>query len=292
MEPYWDMVEQIVREADIVLEVLDARSIDISRNEQLETIINKLKRPRIFVVNKADLVDKRELEVAMNKLRTEVLEKEKQAYIVYTSVKNKRTIRNLIVLIKSVFGKHGKRPDFYNQPILKRPYREAKGDIVVGVVGYPNVGKSSLINGLSFRKKVQVSSKSGTTHGIHWISTGNEIKLIDTPGVIPLSYVDESRLGIISAKSAERIKDPTTAAGKIIEVFVKEKKLDKLESFYNFKISDELKNDPEANAYFIIEELAIAKKHLKKGGVADDARTSLVILKDWQNGRLKLKGKD
>jgi ribosome biogenesis GTPase A len=287
MEPLWTTIEQIVRESDIVLEILDARAVDLSRNEQLEKIIAKIGRPRIYVLNKCDLVNRKDLEKAMDKIMHE--RDIPSEYVVFFSNRQKRTIRNLLAKIRQVFAKHGKRPNYdENRPIIEKPYREAKGDIVIGVVGYPNVGKSSVINAISFKHKAKVSSKAGTTHGVHWITANDEIKLIDSPGVIPLgTYVEESRLGLIAAKNPEKLKDPEAVAVKIIELFVTQNKLDKIEKFYNFKISEEVKN--ENNACLILEALAIAKNHLKKGGVPDDTRTSYNLIKDWQTGRLALK---
>jgi ribosome biogenesis GTPase A len=279
MEPYWNSLKQIIRESDIVLEILDARSIHISRNPQLEELIKSIDRPRIYVVNKVDLVSRKDLEIGIEEISRDV-----DSPIVFVTKKDKRSAKNLIAKIRQVFAKHGKRKTFYKEPIVARPYREAKGDIVVGVVGYPNVGKSTIINAISFTSKAKVSSKSGTTHGVHWISAGKDIKLIDTPGVIPLAVVDEAQLGVIAAKSPERLKDPETVAGKIIEQFMLEGKIPKLEEFYKFKVTDEEKENP----YFILEKLARSKGHLKKGGVTDDTRTSIMLVKDWQEGRLRL----
>jgi ribosome biogenesis GTPase A len=279
MEPYWDLIKQIVRESDIILEILDARAIEISRNAQLEEIIRNYSRPRIYVVNKIDLVSKKDLEKSLANFK-----KDEKSEIVYATRKNKKSARNLLARIRQMFSKYGKRSNFASDPIIARPYREAKADIVVGVVGYPNVGKSSIINAISFTSKAKVSSKSGTTHGVHWISAGKDIKLIDTPGVIPLSRVDEANLGLIAAKSPERLKEPDVAAGRIIEQFIHNGKLSKFEEFYNFKIQEEDKENP----YFILEKLAIVKRHLKKGGLPDDVRTSIMVVKDWQEGRLRL----
>jgi len=285
MEPYWNQIKQIINESDIVLEILDARAIDISRNEQIESLIADAGRPRIFVINKADLVSKQDLESSAEKLSRD-RNAEKDSIVYFSNKWKSRTVKILIAKIKQTFKKHGKRKGYFKSPILKRPYREAKGDIIIGVVGYPNVGKSSIINALAFKKKTKITSRAGTTHGVHWISTGKdkEIKLIDTPGVIPLSYQDEANLGIIAAKNPEKIKDPETVAGKIIGMFYQAGKKAKFEKFYDFKISEENSDNP----YLILEELAIAKRHLRKGGLPDDMRTSVMVLKDWQTGKLKL----
>jgi ribosome biogenesis GTPase A len=287
MEPYWNTIKQIIRESDIILEILDARAVDLSRNEQLERIIKEIGRPRIYVLNKADLATKRDMEKGMDKLSHE--RDVPSEYMVFFSNRRKSTVRNLLAKIRQVFSKHGKRPNYdENKPIIEKPYREARGDIIIGVVGYPNVGKSSVINAISFKHKAKVSSKAGTTHGVHWITANNEIKLIDSPGVIPLgTYVEESRLGLIAARNPEKLKDPEAVAAKIIELFIQNDKLDRIERFYNFKLSEEIKN--EKNACMILESLSIAKHHLKKGGLPDDTRTSLNLIKDWQTGRLALR---
>ena len=275
MEPYWKVVEQIIRESDIVLEVLDSRAVESSRNEELERLIKKIGRPVILVVNKADLVSRRELEASIDKLNR--LERKD---VVYLSVKRKNTVRNLINKIKKTFDKYGKRSSIeYSKK--RGTHREAKAEIVIGVVGYPNVGKSSIINALSFKKKAKVTVKAGTTHGAHWISAGDMIKFIDTPGVIPLKYMDRTKLDLIGARETDKIKDKGIVAMKIIEMFL-EKNKGIFEKRYNFKIEE------GKTAYEILEELGRAKGHLNKGGVVDEDRTSNLIIRDWQRGKLKL----
>jgi len=281
MERYWDLINEIVRESDIILEVLDARFPELSRNIQAEEIIDKFKRPCIIVLNKADLVDRKELEKSILKLQKEFEYSRDKTQIVYVSTKHITTIKTLLAHIRILFGKNGKRPEFSGITI-KRPFREAKGDIIVGVIGYPNVGKSSIINSLSFKKKAKVSKKAGTTHGIHWIKASEEIRLIDTPGVIPLNYETEVKLGLIAARSPEKIKEPDLVAERVIEMFIQNKKLRDLEDFYKIKFQE------KDNSSIILREISIKKNHLKKGGEPDEERTSTMIIKDWQQGKLRL----
>jgi ribosome biogenesis GTPase A len=277
MEPYWEQIKEIVRESDIVLEILDARSIELSRNEQLEKIIKEHKKPRIVVVNKIDLISRDELQKNVALLKLDVSDE-----VVYVTNRDKKTIKNLLGRIRKVFEKYGKRKEFFKSPILAKPYREAKADVVIGVVGYPNVGKSSIINALAFKKKAKVSSKAGTTHGIHWISAGKSIKLIDTPGVIPLEYVDESKLAFIASRNPEKLKDPEVSAARVIEKFIAEGKLDYFQRFYNVELKE------RENPYAIMEEIAEKKNILKKGGVGDSVRFAINLLRDWQRGNLRI----
>lgn len=284
MEPYWDVVKRIIEESDVVLEILDSRLVEASRNKHLEKMIADSGRPKIFVINKADLVHRQVLEKDIEKLGQDSF-----SGVVYFSNKKRNTVKNLLAKIKQAFDEHGKRPEIFYRKTASREektHRIAKADIVVGVVGYPNVGKSSIINALCFKKKAQVSSKAGTTHGIHWISAGNGIKFIDTPGVIPLEHTDETKLALISSKNPEKLKEPDVAAAKIIELFIKNDKMSKIEDFYKLKI--ELSDDEKQNPYNIIEEIAKKKGHLKKGGVPDDMKVSLNIVRAWQRGELKL----
>jgi hypothetical protein len=203
--------------------------------------------------------------------------------VVFVSAKDRRSMRILYSAIKKVFKEHGKREQTVRKvgdPKLK--YREAKGDIVVGVLGYPNSGKSSLINALAHKTKVKVSKKSGTTHGIHWVKATNEIKLIDSPGVIPLIKGDEVRYGLIGAKDTERLRNPELVSDAVIGLFIKNNRKS-FEEFYGIEIGD-----GDVNVNDISEMIGRKKGFVTKGDVVDEHRTAGVIVRDWQQGRLKL----
>jgi ribosome biogenesis GTPase A len=275
MESYWDVIKRIVKESDLVLEILDARLVELSRNDKVEEIIRESGRPFIFVVNKSDLVSKKGLKNQIDKLS-------KMGEVVFVSAKDRRSMRILYTAIKKVFKEYGKREKTvrkYGDPKLK--YREAKGDIVVGVLGYPNSGKSSLINALAHKKKVKVSKKSGTTHGIHWVKATNEIKLIDSPGVIPLARGDEVRYGLIGAKDTERLKNPELVSDAVINLFLENNKKN-FEDFYGIEIEE----GDDVND--ITEMIGRKKGFVMKGDNVDEHRTAGVVVRDWQQGRLKL----
>ena len=273
-ESYWDVIKRIIIESDLVLEILDARLVELSRNEKVEELISEVGRPMLFVINKSDLV-------SGASLKNQVRELKKKGEVVFISTKHKSTTKILLYAIKKVFKKYGKRESVERGRFDPKPrYREVKADIVVGVLGYPNVGKSSIINALAHKKKVKVSKKAGTTHGVHWIKASNEIKLLDSPGVIPLSKEDEIRYGLIGAKDNERLKNPELVAHAVIKLFLKYSEK-KFKDFYGISVKDE---DPHE----IVDEIAEKKGHLLKGGRFDENRTISMIVRDWQQGRLRL----
>ena len=273
-ESYWAVIRRIIQESDLVLEILDARLVELSRNEEVEAIIKEIDRPMIFVINKSDLVSKESLKKQVETLK-------EKGDVIFISAKSPKTSKVLMHAIKKTFKKHGKRPIQERGQYDPKPiYREAKAEVVVGVLGYPNVGKSSIINALAHKKKVKVSKKSGTTHGIHWIKATDEIKLIDSPGVIPLKKDDEVRYGLIGAKDTERLKDHELVVHAIINLFLKNNK-EALEEFYKIKLETK-------EPLNITEQIARKKAYLLKGNRIDEHRVNMEIIRNWQQGRLKL----
>ncbi len=272
MEAYWDLIGRIIKESDLVLEVLDARLVELSRNNLVEEMVEEIGRPMLFVINKSDLVSKKSL-------KEQVRELKKKGDVIFVSSKRPKDVKVLLYAIKKIFKKHGKREKTIRQvgdPKIKT--REAKAEIVVGVLGYPNVGKSSIINALAHKKKVKVSKKAGTTHGIHWVKVTNEIKLIDSPGVIPLVKGDEVRYGLIGAKT-DKIKDPSIITHALIKLFLKNNPKN-FNEFYGIEINEDVDD--------VIEQIGKKKSYLLKGNNVDEFRTSSDIIRDWQSGRLKL----
>ena len=301
-EPYWDLVKRIITESDVVLEVLDARLVELSRNEEVERLIKEVGRPLIFVINKSDLTDKKKL----NKI---VEELNKKGEVVFLSAKEKGSWKILLGRIRQVFAKHGKREKVERGKFApKEKYREAIGEMVVGVLGYPNVGKSSIINQLAHKKKIQVSKKAGTTHGVHWIRASDEIKLIDSPGVIPLKKDDEVRYALIGARNADRLKEPDVVADAVIDMFWRTDR-GALAKFYDIDLKDvseyeeevdkevvgkdgkiELKKEKRmrADSYDVLSKVAERKRYLLKGGLLDINRAAVLVITDWQHGKLNL----
>jgi ribosome biogenesis GTPase A len=248
--PYWKVIENIIKDSDIILEILDARMPNISRNIELEELIEKKEKELIFILNKSDLISPKELRKKFQKLN-----KIKPTFII--SSKQKIGTKRL----REYLFKIGKKQDWFK----------------IGIVGYPNTGKSSVINSLVKKNKAVVTSRAGTTHGAQWISLKDNILIIDSPGIIPLKKDDEIRLALIGSKNIEKIKNLELVAREIIKLFENKTKL---YSFY--KLSSKPKNPEE-----LIEEIGKKRGFIRKGGQIDISRVAIQIIRDWQNGKLR-----
>ena len=245
------MVKRVVKDADIVLFVLDARMPDLSYNKSLERMLKLHDKEFVRVFTKIDLISKEEL----SKLRQSF----NHSYFV-SGLKN-------IGLSKLKSG------------LMMMGKRKGRKEPMIGVVGYPNMGKSAIINALAKRSKAKVSARAGTTKGIQWINAGS-LRILDSPGVVPLKD-REIALGLLGAKNVEKMKKPERVAFSIINRFVDAGNKG-LEEFYGFEIE---KGDDE---YDILVRIGEAKGLLVKGGKIDENRVIEKVVRDWQTGKLKL----
>ena len=240
------MVNKVIIQADILLMTLDARLVDETRNQEIEDKVKYLNKPLIYVITKCDLADKAEVEKHKKEL----------GLAVFVSAKEHHGIKML------------------REKILIEAKRIGKKEVRVGVLGYPNVGKSSLINAMKGRKAASTSSLSGHTRGLQNVKADNRIMLIDTPGVIPYQEKDFMKHAFIVTIDFVKTKEPDLVVMGLMERFP-----GKIESFYGVKE----KEDKEET----IEEIALKSNTLKKGGIPDTMRMAKTILKDWQKGAIK-----
>lgn len=254
-----DILQEIVRTSDIILEVLDARFLEETRNKKVEEEIKKQGKKLIYVFNKSDLVDIKDKKIESNELGL-------QPYV-FVSCKMRRGGSRLRDKIKMEASK------------IELPH-EKMSRVQVGIIGYPNTGKSSLINLLTGKTAARVGNTAGFTKGMQKVKLTSNILILDTPGVIPASeYSDHQPLALarhakVNARDYSKVKNPEIAVMDLLREYPKE-----LEAFY--------KKDFDEAVDVFIENIGKKRNFLRQKGAIDEDRAARSVLKDWQEGKIK-----
>jgi len=246
MPNFWNIVNRVINDADVLVMVLDARMIAETRNIEIENKIQRLKKPLIYVLNKSDLVDEN------------------------TLMKLKKSVSNSVFLSAKLHQGTNK----LREKIMIAASRMKKERVKVGILGYPNVGKSSVINALKGSAAAKTSSISGYTKGVQKINT-SKMMLLDTPGVIPYKEKDNLKHNMIGTIDYSKEKDPDVVVMQLMKQFP-----GVIEEYYDVKISK--------NTQTTLNAIAKKKLMLKKGSELDIIRTATMILKAFQNGKIKI----
>merc|ERR1719431_1599407 len=154
--------------------------------------------------------------------------------------------------------------------------KDIKTNIRVGVVGLPNVGKSSLINSLKRSRACSVGATPGVTKAMQEIQLDSKIKLLDCPGMVLASgNMTDASVALRNAIKVESLADPITPVVAILGRVPR----DHLMLQYGVGTF--------ADTAEFLAKLAISLGKLKKGGVPDREMGARIVLGDWNSGKIK-----
>lgn len=168
-------VSEKLKFVDIVFELVDARLPLSSRNPLLNQILQQ--KPRIILLNKADLADPKQT--------TQWIEYFKKQGITALAINAQESqgIKQIVPLAKATL----------KEKIARDKARGLKPRAIRAMIlGIPNVGKSTLLNRLIGKKIAQTGNKPGVTKGQQWLKLGNELELLDTPGILWPKFDDKA----------------------------------------------------------------------------------------------------
>lgn len=159
--------------------------------------------------------------------------------------------------------------------------------LVVGLVGYPNVGKSSTINALLGEKKVSVSATPGKTKHFQTISLSNSVTLCDCPGLVfPQFATSSAELVLDGVLPIDQMRE-YTAPGELVAQRIPK---DIIEGTYGFRIAIEDQEEGgsgQATGLEVLTAYAIARGFARQGqGNPDESRAARYVFKDYVNARL------
>ena len=263
---------------DIVIEVLDARVPISSGNPDVREYCKNKKK--IVILNKADLADDN-----VTKMWIEYYKKMGVPAIKIEA----NTGKGLQDVVKTIKEEGKEISEKYAQK--GRIGRSIK----VMVLGIPNVGKSTLINGLAKRQVAKVENRPGVTVTKQWIKVDNDIELMDTPGMLWPKLNDEGvaiHLGFINTIGSHAIDNEELAY--YLLKYLCENYKSRVEQRYGINIDDNVCNEEiiydevgnELNGIISIrDEIAVKRGAIISGGKVDERKASDIIINDFRSGK-------
>lgn len=283
----------VVDHADVVLYVLDARDPQGTRSKEVEQAVmaaDRGSKRMIFILNKIDLVPPPVLRSWLIHLRrsfpTLPLRASKPAA-------NAKTFDHKELTIK------GTSETLFKALKTFAESRQLKRSVRVGIIGYPNVGKSSVINALTSRMggrtgTCPVGAEAGVTTSMREVKLDNKLKLLDSPGIVfPNSgeggktskAEQQARLILLNAIPPKEIQDPVPAVTLLLKRLSASPELfQKMADVYDLPSLHTVNGDTTTD--FLVQ-VARKRGRLGKGGVPNMYAAAQTIITDWRDGRIQ-----
>lgn len=249
---------------DLVLEIIDARIPQSSRNPELDVWIES--KPRIIMMNKSDNADPARTKQWLDYYKS------KSIPALACDCKTGTGVKDFMPLVRNVLS-----------DLIKR--REDKGmvgrAIRIMVVGIPNVGKSSFINRISGSKKTKVEDRPGVTKRRQWVSLAKDLDLMDMPGVLWPKFEDPlvgEKLAFTGAVKDD-VLDIELLAARLLAY---------LSNGYAKRLQERYKLDDieGVDGFDLLEIIGRKRGMLISGGEVNTERAAIMVVDEYRSGTL------
>ncbi|KAL0978618.1 hypothetical protein UPYG_G00172940 [Umbra pygmaea] len=275
---YYREFKKVVDASDVILEVLDARDPIGCRCPQVEQAVIQTGTDKkiVLVLNKIDLVSKEIVEKWIKYLRNEF---PTVAFKASTQQQSKNLKRSNVPVTQATTELLSSSACVGAECLMKLLGNycrnlDIKTAITVGVVGFPNVGKSSLINSLKRARACSVGATPGVTKCLQEIHLDKHIKLLDCPGIVMATSTTDAAMILRNCVKIEQLVDPLPPVEAIL------RRCNKKQIMEHYGVPD------FHTALEFLAMLARRQGKLRKGGVPDNDKAAKSVLMDWTGGRI------
>ncbi|KAK0618543.1 P-loop containing nucleoside triphosphate hydrolase protein [Bombardia bombarda] len=300
---YDKVFKQVVDRADVVLYVLDARDPEGTRSRDVERSVmaaaNGGKR-LILILNKVDLIPPAVLRGWLAHLRRYFPTLPIRAS---NAAPNAQTFNHRDMTVQSTSGA------LFRALKSFAASRNMKRAISVGVIGYPNVGKSSVINSLLSRlggnrnqgNACPAGAEAGVTTSIRAVKIDSRLTLLDSPGIVFPSTTSSAtpafvpknateahaHLILLNAVPPKQIDDPIPAVTLLLKrLSAIPELMDRMTKVYDLPPLLSNPENGDATMDFLVQ-VARKRGRLGKGGVPNINAAAMTVVTDWRDGRIQ-----
>ncbi|WP_455143167.1 GTPase [Candidatus Hodarchaeum mangrovi] len=245
-------VFELIKNSDLILEVLDSRIPNLTRVSSIEKEAKKQNIPLILVLNKCDLIPYQISEKTKKKYNREF----PTYYISSRERQGTKIFRNAIPR-----------------------YLKKKKENILSIVGVPNTGKSSLLNILRGKHVAVTGQKPGVTRSPQLIRISQRILIYDTPGVIPFDYPEDDLQVFLGAYSIDNLDDPIGTVNFFIDR-IRENYSSGFVNYYGIT-SINLSNEE------ILKQIAALRGMKSKGGLLNLLETAKLVMREFTAGKIQ-----
>ncbi|KAG6115328.1 hypothetical protein E4U14_000910 [Claviceps sp. LM454 group G7] len=303
---YDKVFKQVVEQADVVLYVLDARDPEGTRSREVERSIMAAAaggKRLILVLNKVDLIPPKVLRDWLVYLRR---------YFPTLPLRASGAASNAHVFNHRDLTVQSTSATLFKALKSFAASRQLKRAVSVGVIGYPNVGKSSVINALLSRmsgkgssgisKACPAGAEAGVTTSIRSVKIDSKLTLLDSPGVVFPSSSSIQSGGLVNLKNAteahahlillnavppKQIDDPVPAVTLLLRRLSSSPDLmRKLTDVYDIPALLPNRADGDVTTDFLVQ-VARKRGRLGRGGVPNVNAAAMTVVTDWRDGRIQ-----
>ena len=257
------MIQSNLSLVDGIVEILDARIPESSRNPEMDRLVKG--KPRMFVLNKADMADDNATVKWLNYYKS------KGFTAIKISCKSGNGLKNFLPAVKE---------QMLSELMARRREKGIENaPLRLMIVGIPNAGKSTFINRMAKSKKAKAEDRPGVTRTKQWVKLGDNVEMLDMPGVLWPKFEDQSAARKLAFTGA--VKDDILDIEALASLL-----LENLAVNYPDSLMERYKIDSEGTGFELLEKLGRKRGMLISGGEVNTERAAITLLDEFRSGKL------